>query len=87
MIVTAFLNALYFVIHGVALLFIVQPDVAIGSDFSGAITNVAAYYSALDVIFPMPVLLGIVAFDTTFEGAYLFYKLVRWGYQKIPGIH
>lgn len=63
-----------------------QPDVTqLGSITSGIVTFIS-YYSAFSDFFPISTLLLIVAFDVSFESKWFTYKLIRWGYQKIPGI-
>jgi ABC-type uncharacterized transport system permease subunit len=53
---------------------------------SDGILTMAGYYSAVDNILPVATILAIIAIELTIEIAYFSYKLIKWGYQKIPTI-
>lgn len=61
----------------------VSSDNAIAS----SILAIKSYYLALSDFIPVLTIVAIVVFILVFEGIYGTYKLVRWGYQKIPGIN
>ncbi len=86
MISTILLNILYVFAFGITLVIATFGDVSENSQITSAIAQMANYYTSLNDIFPVNTLLAIIAFDLVFEGAMLIYKLVRWGYQKVPGI-
>lgn len=44
------------------------------------------YYNSLNSYLPIDTIVLIIAFDLAFEGVYFTYKLIRWGYRKVPGI-
>lgn len=50
------------------------------------IDTMVGYYSALSVILPISTLIAIVAVDLVIETAIFTYKVIRWGYRKIPFI-
>lgn len=79
-IVYAFVNGIVFILSNLG-------TVSASNNVSNSIATIKGYYMALDTVFPISVLLAIVAFDLTLEGAILTYKAVRWGYQKIPGVN
>ena len=87
MITAALLELVYLFVSAIALIFSSAQDVVLSPNIASAISAVSGSYSALNGIFPIDTLLAIVAFDLTFELAYFVYKLIRWGYQKVPGIN
>jgi len=83
-------NAFLLAIHGL-LSFIVQHllpagSVATNSGIISAITTVNGYFAALSDFFPNTAIFAATAVLFVFELAYAGYKVIRWGYQKIPGI-
>lgn len=78
--VVALVNA---IVAGLALL----GTPSLPSGLTGALAAAAAYYTMIDMIIPMTTVWAIVAFDLAIEGAWWTYMLVRWGYQKIPGLN
>jgi len=53
---------------------------------TSAIVVTKTYYNSLNAYLPIDTLIAIIAFDLAFEGIYFTYKLIRWGYRKVPGI-
>jgi hypothetical protein len=51
-----------------------------------SITILKTYYMSLNEYLPIDTILAIIAFDLAFEGSVFIYKLVRWGYKKVPSI-
>lgn len=86
MITDAILGLIYFFVAGIVLLFSVLDDVVLSTSLTSGVDSLTGYYSALDVLLPMGTILGIIAFDVTFESALLVYRGIKWTYQKVPGI-
>lgn len=86
MIITILLNIFYIFAAGIVALVSTFGTVSQDSAITNSLATMGEYYMALDMIFPITVLLAIIAFDLAFELAVFIYKLVRWGYKKVPGI-
>lgn len=87
MITDTLLNLLLAFINAIVSFFTTQADVP-GSNFlTTSITTAAGYYSAMNILFPFSTLFAIIAFELTFEGIFFIYKLIRWAYQKVPGVN
>ncbi len=80
--ITIIFNAVALIVN----IFEILPDVSISSAITNSLTAIGPYYSSLNAIFPMPTLLAILAIELTFIGANFTYKIIRWGYTKIPGL-
>ena len=87
MITTALLNLVYFFVASIASFFSTLPDVSLGTSISSAITTASGSYAAMNGYFPMDTLIAIALFDLTFETGYFVYKMIRWAYQKVPGVN
>jgi len=61
-------------------------EVSENNSITSAIVSMKDYYVSLNDYLPLDVILAIIAFSLAFELVFFFYKLIRWGYQKIPGI-
>lgn len=81
-IVVVLYNALGVIFNQIARL----DDVSLPSTLQTSLDAISPYYSSLDTIFPMDTTLDILFFELIVVGGYFSYKLVRWGYRKIPGI-
>lgn len=86
MITTILLNILYLFAYGITTVVSSFGDVSENSQIASGIAEMAKYYVSLNEYLPINTLLAIIAFDLVFEAAVFIYKLVRWGYQKVPGI-
>lgn len=63
------------------------PDVTLPSSIASAISSAGAYIATIDAIFPVSTLLSVLASFLAVETAIFVYKLIRWTYQKIPGVN
>jgi len=81
------ITIIYNTIGIITKVFTVLPDVSLNSGIADNLANIAPYYMSLDVIFPVTVLLVIIAVELAFEGSLLTYKFIKWSYQKIPFIN
>lgn len=84
------LNALLLIVHGllgfIAALVSTQPVVLPDTNMVAAVSTANGYIAAVKDFIPNGTILAATAFLLFFELAYAGYKVVRWGYQKIPGI-
>lgn len=87
MISTAILNIIYIFVLGIVSLLRSFGTVSTNNNVTQSILEFKTYYVSLNSILPMGTILSIVAFVLVFEGFYLLYQLIKWGYQKIPGIN
>jgi len=86
MIADVFLNLVYVFVLLIVSVLNSFGTVSENNSLTESLVPFKGYYMSLDTILPIPTIIAIVAFVLTFEGFYLLYKLVRWGYKKIPGI-
>lgn len=63
------------------------PLVSANSNIVNAITPASAYISSIGQVFPVVTLIAILAFVLAFDGVWILYQVIRWVYQKIPGIN
>lgn len=86
MITTILLNIFYLFALGITVIVSNFGDVSESSQIATGLSEMAKYYVSLNEYLPIDTLLAIIAFDLIFEASVFIYKLVRWGYQKVPGI-
>lgn len=86
MITTFILNIFYGFSYGISLVVASFGIVSDNNAITNSIVTLKNYYISLNDYLPLDTMLAIVAFDLAFEGIYFIYKLVRWGYRKVPGI-
>jgi len=86
MIITLLLNIVYVFALGIVTLISTFGDVSQNSAITTGISTMAEYYMSLNDYLPISTILAIIAFDLVFELGVFTYKLVRWGYQKVPTI-
>lgn len=86
MITTLILNLFYGFAYGISLVVSSFGDVSSNNAITTSITAFKTYYMSVNAYIPIDTIVTIVAFDLAFEAVVFLYKLVRWGYQKVPGI-
>jgi len=86
MITNAFLSILIAFLNGILALIGQQGDVPLNNGLTSAIASAAGGFAALAPFFPVALLISANLFFLKFDGIHLVYKLIRWGYRKIPGI-
>jgi hypothetical protein len=86
MITDALIGILISFLNLIASTLTTQADVPAITGITSAIGFASGYYSAINVLVPMSTFFAIIAFDLVFEGVYFVYKLIRWGYRKVPGV-
>lgn len=61
-------------------------NVVLNPEISNALTSLSAWLHNVEIFFPVSSLLGILGVFVVVETVILSYKLIKWGYSKIPGI-
>jgi hypothetical protein len=87
MITNFLLDIVYTFVYGISLVVASFGDVGNNNAITTSIVTLKTYYNSLNDYIPIDVIMSIVAFDLAFEGIYFIYKLIRWGYQKVPMIN
>lgn len=77
------------VVIGATVPFTRLPDVSLPLWFASALFAAGNYISIAHQIMPLFVdaMFAVLVFILIVEGAIWTYKLIKWGYQKIPGIN
>lgn len=86
MLTNALLSILIAFLNGILTLLGQQGDVPINNGLTSAITTAAGGFAAMAPFFPITLLIVANLFFLKFDGIHLVYKLIRWGYRKIPGV-
>jgi hypothetical protein len=88
MIITFILNALYNAIYLILTPIRSLPDATLPGGFTSAIATVSSYVALLYSVLPITctALLSIFSLVIAYETALLSYKLIKWLYNKIPGV-
>ena len=87
MIVAGLIWILYGALVAIASPLFLLPDVALPAGMTGSIATAGNYLSILGAIIPLGTILEIVTFFVGIELSILTYYLIRWVYQKIPGVN
>ena len=87
MITSAILNIVYVFVLGITSLISSFGDVTAENAITQSIVVLNTYLSSLNAIIPIETIVAIILFDLAFESIYFIYKLIRWGYQKVPFIN
>jgi len=81
-----FIDLIYGFVYAISRVVSSFGDVSANNAITTSIVTFKTYYNSVNAYIPVDTILLIVAFDLAFEGVYFLYKLVRWGYRKVPGI-
>ena len=76
------LAALFAVISPILLL----PDVSLSSSVPTAIATASGYLGLINQVVPLATLFIVFGTVLIIENTHFGYKLIRWIYQKIPGV-
>jgi hypothetical protein len=88
MITNAILYVLHVFLSAVAALLAKYVGVATANaGFVAAVSNANGYLAAVKDFVPVVSLVGMFGIVIVFEGSLWAYKIIKWGYQKIPGIN
>ena len=65
------------------------PDVVLPDQIASAIANISSFVGLVWKLFPITLLalVGAIATIVVVENWVMIYKVIRWVYQKIPGIN
>jgi hypothetical protein len=80
------LDIFYGFAYGISLVVASFGEVSENNAVASSIVTLKTYYTSLNDYLPIDTIVAIIAFSIAFETAYFLYKLVRWGYRKVPGI-
>jgi len=86
MITNGILDIVYAFVWGISRLVGSFGEVSENNAITTSLVNMKSYYTSLNDYVPLDTILAIVAFSLAFEALYFTYKLIRWGYRKVPGI-
>lgn len=87
MISAIILNIVFLFIGGIVALFRNFGTVTANSDIANSIAALSSYLTPLTVILPITTIIAILLFELAFEALYFTYKLIKWGYTKVPFIN
>ena len=87
MIVSGILTIFYLAVYAVALPLLAFPDASFPANITNSIASASSALNALNVVIPVDTLIAIITLFITTEAAIFTYKMIRWVYQKIPGIN
>ena len=62
-------------------------DVSLPSDITAAISQASSYAHITDAVVPVATLVSIILLVVSIEGFVFTYKMIKWIYQKIPGVN
>jgi len=86
MIIDAILNIFYQFARAISFVVASFGTVSDNNAITSSIVTFKTYYNSLNEYLPISTIVSIVAFVLAFESVYFIYKLIRWGYRKVPGI-
>jgi len=87
MITTGILYLIYFFITAVLSPLLLFDDVTIPTSITSSISSASSYLHILDTVIPIDSLIAIISIVVIIETGIFTYKLIRWVYQKIPGVN
>jgi hypothetical protein len=87
MITVILLNIVFVFVSGILIIFRTFGTVSADSNISAGITAISQYITPLNAILPIDTIVAILVFELVFESLYFTYKLIKWGYQKVPMIN
>lgn len=87
MISTILINIVYLFVSAIVAIFRSFGPVTADSAITSGIATISQYISPLNTILPIDTIVDILLFDIAFESLYFTYKLIKWGYSKVPGVN
>lgn len=63
------------------------PDATLPDWLANSLSASASYINALGYVLPIGTIVAILSFYIVFEGVVWSYKIIRWAYNKIPGVN
>jgi hypothetical protein len=62
------------------------PTASLSVDLTGTLTQAGNYLALFDIFLPVGTLLTVFGIIVSIEAGYFSYKVVKWIYNKIPGV-
>lgn len=84
MIVTAFIQTIYYLVYAICSPFLLLPNVTLPQAFADTITTASGYLSSLNSFLPIDTIITILKISIAIEVAYLTFKLIMWVIKRIP---
>lgn len=86
MITTALIGLLYYVLLLITAPLRLLPNAVLPGFLEDGLAAVGGSLPILNDVFPVSSLIYVLGLVLALEGAIFSYKVIRWTYQKIPGI-
>jgi len=87
MITSVLLNIVFVFVSGIVTIFRSFGTVTADSAITSGIAAISQYITPLNAILPVDTIIAILLFEIAFESLYFTYKLIKWGYSKVPGVN
>ena len=87
MITSAILGIIYIGLAVVTAPLRLLPDATLPNWLGTSLTAAGNSFHILNQVFPVSVLLTALALLVSVEGSIFTYKILKWTYQKIPGVN
>jgi hypothetical protein len=62
------------------------PTASLSVNLTGTLTTAGNYLALFDIFLPVGTLLTVFGIIVSIEAGYFSYKVVKWIYNKIPGV-
>lgn len=86
MIINALLTFLYILLYAITYPLRIIPDVPELAEINASVLTASGYISNLNGIFPVDTIITQLGIFISYELIIALYKIIKWLYQKIPGI-
>lgn len=87
MITNFLISILYYIVALITSPLRLLSDYSIPANINTSLATAGNYIAILNTIFPVTTLLSVFGIVIIFEGFIVGYRIIRWLYQKIPGIN
>lgn len=84
MIITAFLNIIYFILTPLVNLIANLADVSLSSSFATSVSTASSYLASLNTFLPIATITTILGVFLAYELSYFTFKLIYWIIKRIP---
>jgi hypothetical protein len=81
------LNIVFLFVNGIVFSLSLLGTVNESGPIASGIQTITSYLAPVNTVLPIDTMVLIVLFDLAFEGLYLIYKGIKWGYSKVPGVN
>lgn len=86
MIINALLTFLYILLYAITYPLRIIPDVPELAEINASVLTASGYISNLNGIFPVDTIITQLGIFISYELIIALYKVIKWLYQKIPGV-